>query len=96
MSDLAPFELPNDVEAILDELQLDLDPAMRKRVSNAVAMLLENNRAIEDRMSASPFGFFPVVEADPSAPAEGQVWANSTSDSVRIFLNGTTRDFTIT
>lgn len=96
MSDLSAFELPNDAESIIDELGLELDPRMRRKVSDAIAMLVENNRAIEDRLSGGPFGFFPIVEADPAAPGEGQVWANATDDSFRIFLNGTVREITIT
>ena len=81
--------LPHDVQAIVDSLKLEIpDPALRRRISDAVAMLVQNNRAIED--GSGSFVTFPVLQADPASPQDGQAWVNSTLGKVRARVNGAT------
>ena len=38
----------------------------------------------------------PGYTADPASPVEGQMWRNTTTDILKIRLNGVTRSVTVT
>lgn len=38
----------------------------------------------------------PELATDPSAPFEGQMWINTTSNTIKIYQNATTKTFTTT
>lgn len=38
----------------------------------------------------------PVVTADPGSPTNGQVWYNSTSHALKVYVNGVVRTVTVT
>ncbi len=86
------FALPHDIEAIFDSLKIDLDPKMKRRVTDALAQLVENNRAIETRATAATGIFGPILTADPASPADGQAWINATAGKARVRINGLTAD----
>lgn len=89
MSNIEPFSMPHDVEAILDGLKLDLDPKMKRRISDAIAQLVERDRAIEDRLTGTP-GVFPIYTTDPPVLTDGMSWINATLGLVRARVNGAT------
>lgn len=92
MSSIEPMVLPHDVEAIFDSLKLDIsDPALKRRINDAIAQLVENNRTIEDR-GTQTVGLAPVLSSDPAAPIDGQFWINGTAGKFRARINGLTVD----
>lgn len=91
MSNIEPFSMPHDVQSIIDSLKLDLDPKMKRRISDAVSALAERDRAVEDRLTSSP-GVFPIYTTDPAVLVDGMAWINSTAGKVRARVNGLTVD----
>ena len=91
-SSIEPLVLPHDVEAIFDSLKLQVeDPALKRRINDAIAQLVENNRTLEDRATQT-VGLWPVLSTDPANPVDGQAWVNGTAGKARIRINGVTVD----
>lgn len=91
MSNIEPFSMPHDFGSIVESLKLDLDPKMKRRISDALAQLSERDRAVEDRLTSSP-GVFPIYTTDPAVLVDGMAWINSTAGKVRARVNGATVD----
>lgn len=89
MSNIDPFSMPHDFESIVDSLKLDLDPKLKRRVSDALALLQERDRAVETRFTGSP-GLFPIYTTDPAVLVDGMSWINATTGLVRARVNGVT------
>lgn len=91
-SSIEPLTLPHDVEAVYQSLKLDInDPALKRRINDAIAQLVENNRMIEDR-GTQTVGLAPVHTTDPANPIDGQFWINGTTGKFRARINGATVD----
>ena len=37
----------------------------------------------------------PVMTADPASPTNGQIWYNSTSNTLKCYVNGAVKTFTV-
>jgi len=92
---MASFTQPNDVWAILDALGLNLTKEQKRRIEEAAAMVDTNNRSLEDFLGNTT-QLFPLLTADPVTPENGQVWINTTTDTVKIRKAGVTKTFTVT
>lgn len=90
-SNLQPFSMPHDIESIIDSLKLDVDPKLKRRISDAVAMFFERDRAVEDRLTQQP-GTLPLYTTNPSVLQDGMQWINQTTGKVRARVNGLTVD----
>lgn len=87
------FQYPHEIDAVIDALGLDLDPVMKRRVSDVIAMLAENDLAVAQAMGGG-FGSVPTLDADPAQPVDGMVWINTTDDAFRVRHGGVTHDLT--
>jgi len=57
-----------------------------KDLENTVSGLIANQNS---------FFFLPRLSSDPTAPQDGQIWYNTTSNTFKCRQNGVTKTFTV-
>jgi hypothetical protein len=90
------FAQVNTAEAIFDQIGIShlLSKEQLRNVEKALAMIDENGFGLESFLHGTSQAF-PQLAADPTAPANGDVWINTTTAQAKIRLNGATKVFTL-
>lgn len=69
------------------------EQSLEKKFMNEIKNM---KRLIEEmRSNQQKFFIIPQLAADPTTPAEGQIWQNTTTDLFKIRLNGVTKTVTV-
>jgi hypothetical protein len=59
--------------------------------NQVVTMLRTFRKQIEQMRGSQPLLVVPQLTSDPTSPVEGQMWENTTTHHLKMYLNGSTQ-----